>query len=209
MLVKPLELPETIYLVAPGRNSLDGIKLIPHDATILAVNKGVLIDLEYAERYWIVLDRFAIDAEWWDRAYKASSKRVFSNWVMHYLPEVLNLKLNELPPGKLQVHRLFRPNHPVEDGRLFPGGTVTAVALYLAYMAGVKTIYLCGVDMFGNSYFDGQEHPTRNLQGEYDARWLRAYILENRIDYLKSRGLAIKSLTETALNNVEIVQDVS
>ena len=90
---------------------------------------------------------------------------------------------------------------PMPD-RLRAGGSVGAQGVQLAYHLGAKNIIICGIDMAGSGYFNGEENIAPRIEPDGTSKHLR--IFQGLCVWLKGAGIRVRSLSPTALD-VEVV----
>jgi hypothetical protein len=88
----------------------------------------------------------------------------------------------------------------IEDGIIRWGSTVVATALQLAYHFGSREVFLCGVDMSGNEYWDNTSNGDADMLRLHGEEWDAVPYLDPLIAYLSERGLSVSSLSPTKLN---------
>lgn len=131
-------LPADTYILAPGANA--NPDLIPHDATVLAVNAGVNMRGDY----WLVADRHTPQTYWWPDIKPCACIFSFEHDWADYTFQQSPALGGSYGPGCI-------------DGTLRCNGTVVAQAIQLAYWCGAKRCILNGADMYGDHYYDGRK----------------------------------------------------
>jgi hypothetical protein len=82
-----------------------------------------------------------------------------------------------------------------------PGCTIAGATIQICYWLGVKNIRLCGIDMWGDKYFDGSKH-KRADRANHD--WGCLNVFNALIDNLERKGMTFTSLSETRLRVKQI-----
>lgn len=220
-----IKVPDTVVILGSGPKGRAAWGKIPADAYVIAVNEGVNACIDHPDEcaftpaMWIVNDRHVPENDYFFRGDKTfKGLRVFGNIVMDVL-----LGLTPFPQGQIQaakegkVFRFYRgPFHQWDKGpwvhraEIFvPGGTVCSAALWIAYIKGPATkIYLCGIDMSKDLHYgDGEEPDTPDHR--HGETWKSRPHLDGVIAFYKSLGVECYTLSETKLQNVELVESVS
>lgn len=186
-----LRLPPRVCVVAPGPRGLEACGRIPEDCFVIAVSKAVLIPGLKAD-LWLMNHS---DQDWYpaaDAAFRGprvyaweAAQRVRRDWQPGWYCYVA-------PPETLAAEKL-----PPIDGFIRKGASVSSCAVQLAYNFGAREILLCGVDMAGDSYWDG----TSNVQPTHGETWPAVRAFDRLIRWLvEERGRKVHTLSETRLN---------
>ncbi len=191
-----LNLTERMYVVAPGENGADYYEQLDAECFTIIVNKAC--DLELPRRdMWMVADPTPFYAkmrgpyDWFSRGlatcepiacFNSMSLMDFFDrckYTHEWAPEIFN-----------------DFSEPVKN-RIRGGLTISGMALQMAYWLGAKEIILCGVDMCGSRYYDGND---RGIVSEKDKVWTRVVPLMNQlIKWIEDHGVKVYSLSPTAL----------
>ena len=194
-----IDLGNKVCVVAPGPNGLDLYKEIPSDYSIIVVNKAILIE-EINPDLWVVAHS---DNSWFEeanrqyqglRAYRDVILPTINKTTLElYTDKSHSFKLEET---QLQVDKIL----PI-DGFIRRGGTISGIAIQLAYNLGVRDILLCGVDMSGNNYWDNSENEDKNVRHMHGAIWDGAIKLDPLLNHmLNELNVKITTLSKTTLN---------
>ena len=191
---------KTVTVLAPGPNGkpywdkLRGLRIV--------VNKGVEIPTE--TDFWLVTDWWALKTEWFYKHHDSyPGARIYSEGLVTKLPEYIeDPKMPhwfvKLVDGRDCVKPLGTGMYENVPGRLRPDGTVAGSAVELALKCGAAEIVLCGVDMEGDKYYDGDEciSTTCDHQGE----WAYTPYFNSLIRLAKEQGVDIWSMSKTTLD---------
>jgi hypothetical protein len=192
-----LALPKKVCIVAPGANGAPYQRLIPNDYYQIAVSKAVLCKT-INPRAWVT--NF-VNQDWYPKADSSfSGIRIFRKSSANILlgerpiqePIYYFDPLTEVPDKIHAVHR-----RPV-DGLIRSGGSISGIAIQVAYNLGATDILLCGVDMSGDGYWDGTANP-QNSHGEVWSFTPRLQNLINMLSEEKSIRFATMSPTKLIL----------
>ena len=191
--------PQKVYILAPGPNGKDHWKDIPDDAFIICVNKAIeLIDegtVKCNKFLWIVPELSAQQTDWFSEYQSASS-------------DVLCIGRALIDPGGLEEDEYFKffsywGSEPNQDVRLISDklciyGTVSSMAMQLAYHIGAEEIVLVGVDMYDDTYYDGKKGFYKGMRE--DTPW-HSHVngFNQLIREIKSKGVQVRSLSPTQL----------
>jgi len=183
-----LQMPDVVYIVGSGVKGREHYKQIPATAYVIAVNKAVTI-AEIKPSCWVVLDPDTVKTGWFKAASKAfGGIRIFS--------EEAGEGFND--PAKQFTFKLCAPTHgawePDKTG-VRVGGTVGSAAVEIAAMCGAKHIILCGFDLSGDEYFDGEIRKDER----HGKTWQARDLFDNTIEYYQRKGILIETLSETKL----------
>jgi len=91
----------------------------------------------------------------------------------------------------------------VRSLRIAQGATVCGSFIQVAIHLGAKRIILCGIDMFGNVYFDGSKHKQASRKGHV---WSSYKALDALIKAARDHGIDIVTVSKTALRNAPLVE---
>ena len=91
------------------------------------------------------------------------------------------------------------PNESITD-KSFPalskcvrsGATVSGCALQMLATLGASEILLCGIDMFGNQYWDGSENVETNKLGV----WPHLSRMQKLVSTAQSQGVSVKNIRD-------------
>jgi len=187
-----IHLPPKVCILSPGPNGRPHYGDIPDDCCVIAVSKAVLIPEVQAD-IWVMNHA---DQDWFEAANAAfEGMRVFRDEAVLEAQAVLG---EELPCYSFDALRgplglvIFKP----VDQVIRSGGSVSGCALQFAYNFGAREILLCGVDMSGDSYWDG----TVNVQPQHGETWNVVKYLNPLIRWMiEERGIRIATLSPTRL----------
>lgn len=153
---------DTIYILAPGPNGVDHWRDIPIGSFVICVNKAIELIYHVANcnALWLVAELSAMQTNW------------FTDYRFRFI-DILCIGNALVTPGGMEPHEYHKvfdywgsvPGESIAlvTDKLCMYGTVSCMAVQLAYHMGAKKIILCGVDMFGENYYDGS-------QGMYDRK---------------------------------------
>ncbi len=188
-----LRFPETVCILAPGPNGRGCYGRIPPHAYVIAVAKAALIPGVRAD-LWMMTHG---DQPWYPEADRAfHGTRVYSREAA--------LDARPSPLGRPRCYSFEMHQDPLEPDALRPvdglvrlGGTISGCAVQLAYNLGAREILFCGVDMAGNSYWDG----STNVQPTHGETWQAAANLSFLIRWMREvKGLRFATLAATRLD---------
>ena len=193
---------DTIYILAPGPNGQPHWKDIPEDAFIIYVNKAIeLLDnntVPCGDHLWLVPELSAQDTDWFYKYKEHNSSRLCVGRAL-------------VNPGGLEENEYFKyfdyfGNVPGQGVQIVPDklntyGTVSSMAMQLAYHLGAKSIILVGVDMWGDTYYDGDKGFYKGMRE--DRPWYSHICgFDELIRDIKSKGVEVCSLSPTQLLEV-------
>jgi hypothetical protein len=190
-----LRVPAKVCILAPGPNGKNHHVRIPADYEVIAVNKAILIDDVPRKSYWVMTHA---TQDWFEQASERfRGIRIFSADALREAQERLGAAATEsayyflAPPDLIQPDTVDRV-----DGAIRYGATVSCCALQFAYNFGARRILLCGVDMSGDNYWDGQRNP-----GPYHGDvWPAARTMSCLIRWLRhDRRIEVATLSPTRL----------
>jgi len=186
-------IPETVYILATGPNGKPFYDKIPQDAFVIAVNQGIMI--RPSSNIWMVFDYRASQKDWWNTAMTYNVPRLFSRSVITRYP--------------CEYTFIASPSVSVADSMLIPkilrgGATIAGCAVQAAYYGGAKEIILCGIDMSGDTYYDGSLNKNIHFRGDGQKVWVNTQAFSGLLQSIKNKGTSIKSLSPTFLD-VEIM----
>lgn len=179
-------------ILAPGPNGKPHYGDIPDDCCLIAVSKAVLIPGVEAD-FWVMNHA---DQDWFEAADAAfRGTRVFRHEAVLEAEAVLGEAFSGYSYHALRGPLGLVVFKPV-DRVIRSGGSVSGCALQFAYNFGAKEILLCGVDMSGDSYWDG----TLNVQPQHGEVWNVVQYLNPLIRWMvEERGIRIATLSSTKL----------
>lgn len=191
-------------IVGNGPNGRDILPQIPPGAHTLALNGAILYDRVFD--WWMAFDTGLALQRWFrELSVPAATRKLFG--VELYM-EIMGLQDCRVIPDycfvywpalaqqfPLNKEKLWRGT-PLYEGVLRGQTTIAGCAIQFAHFAGVKRLYLCGVDMIGHEKATGGTNPGRAHDGQwhvasrlsYLCRWLTA-----------NHGMDIASFSDTAL----------
>ena len=187
-----IRLPPRVCVLSPGPQGKPYYDQIPDDCCVIAVSKAVLIP-EVKADIWVMNHA---DQDWFEAAHASfEGMRVFWTEGIVEAEAVLGEELTCYSYQALRKEIGLRGFKSV-DGVIRFGGTVSGVALQLAYNFGAREILLCGVDMSGDGYFDG----TENVDPNHGEVWNAVQYLNPMIRWMvEERGIKIATLSPTQL----------
>lgn len=201
------KMPERVCVLAPGFNAgvdqENAYERITADFVIAvgcaAEIPGVKIDM------WLVTDDLCVSvAVWFRRISKSLPKDVikcFSNWLCavalpvpyicnrdKFYTVTMHSKAELDGVTYIPINGIFRADI-----------TVSGTAMRIAQLCGAKYIELCGVDMFGNRYYNGEDRKLPAYENKpLDSRDR----LDSAIRWMREQGVEIVSLSTTALKEL-------
>lgn len=206
IMAEGIRFPERALILGSGPNGRAHHARIPRDRFVLALNLAVTAPVR--ADLWVAMDPTLKDQRWFQDAIWGfrepgldlgpgaigaggtvplmERKRVARHFPWVRCTFWLE-KLSMMSPGDVEP----RPDH------IRPGGTVAGAALQLCLHCGVTRVDLCGIDMFGDVYFDGSLHRRKQRKGQ---AWGSRKVLGALIKCLQGKGMEIRSLSETALD---------
>lgn len=204
------KVPERVCILAPGINAAkeDAYERITADY-IIAVNYAALIP-EYSVinwpknkkiNAWCVAEFIPSTVKWFERGC-----REFKG-IMYFtirtcmggrigIPHPWGDRFFTFRRCGTHIARESQIYDPTIEGPFHPLTTGVGIAACVAKECGAKYIELCGVDMFGNLYFDGSERGFPQLA---NAEIPHCTMLDSCLAYLVNRGVEIVTLSTTAL----------
>lgn len=182
-------LPDTVYILGSGATAAEAIWRIPSDACVIALNKAILA--YQAAKIWMCTTSAYLKEEWWQHAFSMPAIRLFSEHLSVF--------------AEADYSFLHYPPWGREPQGWIPGvlriATIAGCAVNLCYFKGVKKIVLCGVDMYGDTYFDGT---TSNHKFKKNSIWREQSALDSMFRAVKKEGIVVVSLTDTYLREVDV-----
>ncbi len=186
--------PERVCLIAPGPSAARHLRHIPGNFSRLAVNKAVLIPGAKAD-YW-VMNQLTQNS----LAYFTEANAMFSGTRIFRLSTAWACRENACSRSSEQCFWFMARQSPTEcitDERLpalstcvRSGATVAGCALQMLASLGASEILLCGLDMFGNQYWDGSE----NVETEKVGVWPHLSRMQKLIGTIQCRGVWVKHI---------------
>jgi len=185
-------LPEKVCILAPGPNGKAHYGRIPPDFCVVALSIAVLIP-EVRAKVWMMNHA---DQSWFDRAATSfNGICVFGDAAMRARPELA---------GKCACYYFTPPPEPLEpdkfisvDGVIRVGGSIVGCALQLAYNFGAAEILLCGADLSGDHYWNGDV----NQQPTHGDVWPAVRRVDPLIRWLmEEKKIKVSTLSPTRLN---------
>jgi hypothetical protein len=158
---------------------------------VIAINKA--IEIPVTKEMWMVADWWAIKTSWFEPGYTENSDvfRIFSYGLSQKSGIEADLSFNFVP-------RLGQSTYFPDPLRFRPDGTVAGIAIEAVSRFGAKKITLCGIDMSGNSYFDGNKSSSKTCP--HGNVWAYVPYLNSLIQWYQKEGVQIESLSPTKLN---------
>ena len=194
---------DEVYILGTGPNGAGHYDKVPRDAWTIGVNKAIELWPKIPVSIWLCADGTLPSQKWFQE-----NVHVFIR-LAHPLTDNQNptpvfctgVLLNTYPdvPYYFTHGRTLRDPPPFtpEEGVLRAGGSIGAQAIQLAYWLGAKRIVLVGVDMAGDTYFDGTKNINPRLMK--DGVSLHCRMCGGLCQWLGVRGVEVVSLSKTAL----------
>lgn len=197
-------MPETLVIVGNGPNGRDILPQIPLTVTTLALNGAILYDRYFD--WWMAFDA-GLTLQRWFREMKlpASTRTLFG---VELYCEIMGLPDCRVIPDYCFVYwpalaqqfpinreKMWRGS-PLYEGVLRGQTTIAGCAIQFAHYAGVKRLYLCGVDMMGPDKAHGGSNPGKAHIGTWDVASRLSYVCRWLTDHTP---IDIASLSDTAL----------
>lgn len=179
--------PEFVTILAPGPNGRTHWNKMSD--YVIAVNKAIQIPVDI--KCWIVGDGNAAKMDWFKWGCKNfHGIKIFS--------EAVHERTDFRGDYTFWMVPEFEEGYRKYPGHFRPDESTTGIALDMACRYGAKKIGLCGVDMFGETYFDGEEATCSDeyTRGE---NWSQKKALDEMILWHREKGWNIHSLSKTAL----------
>ena len=192
------KLPETVYVLAPGRAGVDYYGEIR--GYTIAVNKGVCIESVRID-LWLS----------WALAYRRWGYQWFRDSMSLGVPKAFGITDSQDGLGDLEdcdYTFLYQPGYDdaprgLKPGVLCWGGSISMAAVQLCFWKGVKRCVLVGCDFYDCQYYDGTISHHRGLpvpDGKKEGkRWPEADAAQRIINECLSKGMAVYSLSPTSL----------
>jgi hypothetical protein len=175
--------PGRIYVIGAGKNGFGHYRKLPQDIFTIAVNRMLLYPRAWT--IWMAFDFNSLKQDFWSAPKLPGTKFVLGTGLARQC-KAADYFFNS-GGGCPRTE-------PITLRGLRGGATISCCALQLAWFLGADHITLVGVDMKGDRHFDG----TRAAKSNHV--WTQRGRFQVYIDILRSRGLQIDSLSETALN---------
>ncbi len=155
---------------------------------VIVCNKAI----EKADGLWLCLDKEAQDCEWF--RHHINLRRMTDTAQMCCFP--LHSLGKYKPEYSMHIAPCFPSQHTnlLYKNVLLNGATVAGVALQIAYHLGAKEIELCGIDMGGDTYFDGSPTQGHHTWDTFTTR------MNSFIRVVKHNGCDVYSSSDTALD---------
>lgn len=195
ILASSIRVPETVYIVAGGPNGIEHYHRIPKEGYVIVANKAILIP-DIHPNMWVLNSMNRGVWLWIGKAHQLfDGVRVFRQSCVERIPRRIRKKKHyTYVPNQGKDNKY---NRRLDSNTLRSGGTVSGFAIQIAAHLGARKIVLCGVDMSGQSYWDGRTGNNKN-HGEV---WSYTDTV-NRIihDLQKEYNLSVSSLSPTQLH---------
>jgi len=197
------KLPEAAVIIGNGPSGKDVVPLIPQHVLSIALNGAILYDRPFD--WWMAFDTGLVLQDWFRKMRLPAGTRTLFGvelyWEMAARQDCIPLADHcfKYWPALAQQFPLRAEKRwhgsPIMDGVLRGQCTIAGCAVQFAYWAGVRNLYLCGVDMRGTGKANGGTNPKH--EGKWD--------VSNRLSYLcnwlaANKGMQVRSLSETALS---------
>jgi hypothetical protein len=200
-------MPERVFIVGSGPLGVPHYDRIPTDAFIIVVNKMILSPLGTRAAIWMVTDPNHPRYEWFCTfmgGIKDSGRSLLLQDVKVGGPPIPFMDYDRIITHFPYVRCMYRTGPPLFEGafnlppnRLRSGATVAGQAVQLAAKKGVREIFLCGLDMFGDTYFDGTKHEEAKRANR---TWGALPNFNKVVKFLSVRqGIKFASLSETRI----------
>ena len=192
---------DEVYVFGTGPNGKKHYERVPGNSWIIGVNKAII--LEEPMSIWMCADGTLPSQEWFIKSvdYVISQKFILDD---HHRPTPCfstGKLLNAYPDVPYYFTHGYTlredPKFSPLEGMLRSGGSISAQAMQLAYWLGAKRIVLVGVDMAGDTYFDGTKNINPRLMK--DGVSLHCRMCNGLCQWLMARGTEVVSLSPTAL----------
>lgn len=218
-----VDMPERAVILGSGPRGIPFHEQIPEGAYVIGLNRASLIphenlaeqknwNIEFAVAMAVMGDSRVIKKPWWVLEREFTGIRAYTAPIAH---ASIGFQ-RETNPYKKYTFRLC--SGIFADGEEFtPGdkalrnvGSIAGPAMFIAYLCGVKEIILCGVDLYGLTDYRGNECEP-NKKGSYEDKrkdwWQPRDNIDKQIRWMRAQGISVKSLSETALTEVEIMSN--
>ena len=185
--------PSRVDILAPGPNGkAHWPQLGPY---VIAVNKAGLIPVD--PDAWLVSDWWAIKTPWF-----SPIENMFDGL------KLFSVGLHKIRGGADYTFKLLDGRQCVKpfgtapygeplEGMLRPDGSVAASAVELAARFGAREIVLCGVDMYGGTYYDGTI--SKAVDCDHKGPWAYIPYFNSLVEWVRGQGVDIWSMSKTAL----------
>jgi len=196
---------EPVYILGTGPNGAAHYDKIPAHSWVIAVNKAIEIPGVH-KSIWLCADGSLPEKEWFKKAareYIASEYELMdrNNPTPVFDSGKLAQEFKDVRYTFRHGKSLLEDGHYCINGELRCHATIACQAVQLAYLLGSRNIILCGVDMYGEKYFDGTETDKKiNIQTRESQTWKAADAFNNLIRAMKTTGCRIVSLSDTQLD---------
>ena len=191
-----LKLPESVCILAPGKNGAGNYHKICDRFTI-AVNYGITIPVHIDQ--WLVGDWWGVQKPWFPRADKGFfGQRIFSKGLAERCECWREGDLWFDFVHRRQVQRGYETERPTLERVFRPDETSVGIAIDYAYRFGARDIALIGVDMVGDEYYDGTVSTCESCD-RTKGTWIFCGMLMDVIQWHREKGCEFYSLSETAL----------
>ena len=206
ILTSDFTFPARIYVVGSGPSALEGVKLIPPGAFIIACNRAIQHPIKAT--IFLAHDPALLNQDWFNEAmHNIDNPRrpIGIADIGAGKPVVPVLEKDKLAKVFPRVQVTFNAGGALyrklnrSDGVLCPKATVAGMAIQLAYFLGAKEVVTVGVEMKGG-YFDGAPHP----QYANDKPWVARKDWDWLVGAMRQEGMRIDRIEERA---VEIAQE--
>lgn len=201
---KPLNTPETVYIVCPGKVDPALYDRIPDDAFVLATNLAITIPEVHKVRWsiaaWVVSDPDCCRKKWFKAADRSSNCiKIFSVDAAHIagsFQKNSHGKHFSFEPGRVWLPT----DKTLGDRKFLRGGTVAGAALWVATYTGLtEEIIGIGWNMSMDDYHD----ETSNYDARHGETWPSAKCLDAKIELKQNQGVRVCTLSDTKLKRPE------
>ena len=189
--------PNRVYILAPGPNGVaHWDKLGDY---IIGVSKAIQTRVPLSA--WLLTDWWALKTPWFppeDAVYKGV--RIFSDGLVMMRPKdaiPADYRFALLDGSKCTFPLGTAPYGQPVPRTIRPDGSVSASAVELVARLGAKEIVLCGVDMYGASYFDGEG--SSSVDCPHIGEWAFTPYFNSLIEWVREQGIDVWSMSKTSL----------
>lgn len=194
-----------VYVVGPGPNGQTHWHEIPSDSTVIFLNKAIELYHNESVRcktaYWMVCETSVIRTEWFTKYRDAYSQILIVGRAVEQLGALYSHEYHKVFDyhGRGETDEII---DVVEHG-LSIGTTIAGMGMQFGYHMGAKLITFCGIDMYGDKYWDGE-------CGHYDGRTDKPWTMyANRIGRLMDRMKDKRKIQFLSLSKTELDVEIT
>jgi len=206
VMVNKIPMPERVIILGSGPNGVEHYGRIGPGDFVIACNAGVNCPVDHVD-FWGAMDptlykqayfsraaeklyRFNLDLSMEARGhgypipvFEKTRVAVHFPWVKctFDLRKELIMTLESVDPHPRYVR---------------PGATIAGAMTQIAFWSDVKEVVYCGIDMFGDGYFDGTLHKQRIRK---NTQWHSCRVFNAMIHGFEKKGIKFSSLSKTNL----------